>query len=62
MRAGAHRRAAGNCTKVRNIAPGMKRGLWFGLVNGAWETYVTFGKSPWTLKNKADWSKLQALG
>jgi electron-transferring-flavoprotein dehydrogenase len=47
--------------KVRNIAPGMKRGLWFGLVNGAWETYVTGGKSPWTLHNKADFSKLRRL-
>lgn len=47
--------------RARNIAPGMKRGLWFGLVNGAWETYVTLGKSPWTLKNKADWSKLEQL-
>jgi len=47
--------------KVRNIAPGMKRGLWFGLLNGAWETYVTQGASPWTLKNKADWSKLERL-
>jgi electron-transferring-flavoprotein dehydrogenase len=47
--------------KVRNIAPGMKRGLWFGLLNGAWETYVTGGASPWTLKNKADWSKLARL-
>ncbi|HSY08701.1 MAG TPA: electron transfer flavoprotein-ubiquinone oxidoreductase [Steroidobacteraceae bacterium] len=47
--------------KVRNIAPGMKRGLWFGLLNGAWETYVTQGASPWTLKNKADWSRLARL-
>jgi electron-transferring-flavoprotein dehydrogenase len=47
--------------KVRNIAPGMKRGLWFGLANGAWETYVTLGRSPWTLQNKADWSKLKQL-
>ena len=47
--------------QVRNIAPGMKRGLWFGLLNGAWETYVTRGASPWTLKNKADWSKLERL-
>jgi electron-transferring-flavoprotein dehydrogenase len=46
---------------VRNIAPGMKRGLWFGLLNGAWETYVTRGASPWTLKNRADWSKLERL-
>ena len=47
--------------KVRNIAPGMKRGLCFGLVNGAWETYVTAGNSPWTLKNKADFAKLERL-
>jgi electron-transferring-flavoprotein dehydrogenase len=47
--------------EVRNIAPGMKRGLWFGLVNGALETYVTRGRSPWTLENKADWSTLQRL-
>jgi electron-transferring-flavoprotein dehydrogenase len=46
---------------VRNIAPGMKRGLYFGLVNGAWETYVTAGHSPWTLKNKADFAKLERL-
>jgi len=47
--------------KVRNIAPGMKRGLWFGLFNGAWETYITQGASPWTLKIKADWSKMRRL-
>ncbi|KGQ20816.1 Flavoprotein-ubiquinone oxidoreductase [Lysobacter dokdonensis DS-58] len=41
--------------KVRNIKPGFKKGLWFGLFNAAWET-VTMGLSPWTLKNKADWS------
>jgi len=47
--------------KVRNIAPAMKRNLWLGLANGALETYVTFGHSPWTLKHKADWSKLERL-
>src|SRR5690606_9854958 len=41
--------------KVRNIKPGFKRGLWFGMLNAAWET-VTGGRSPWTLKNKPDWS------
>jgi len=44
--------------KVRNIKPGFKRGLWFGLANAAWET-VTGGLSPWTLKNKPDWSSLE---
>lgn len=47
--------------KVRNIKPGFKRGMWFGLLNAAWET-VTMGLSPWTLKNKADWSSLAKVG
>ena len=40
---------------MRNIKPGFKKGLWFGLLNAAWET-ITGGLSPWTLKNKPDWS------
>lgn len=40
--------------KVRNIRPGFKYGLYFGLFNAAFETYITRGKSPWTLKNHAD--------
>ena len=47
--------------KVRNIRPGFHKGLWFGLANAAWETY-TAGLSPWTLKNRADWSSLKKLG
>src|SRR5688572_10562817 len=47
--------------KVRNIKPGFKRGLWFGILNSAWET-ITAGLSPWTLRNKADWSSLHKLG
>ena len=31
--------------KVRNIKPGFKKGLWFGLLNSAWET-ATAGLSP----------------
>src|SRR5690606_7078101 len=46
--------------KVRNIKPGFKKGLWFGLFNAAWET-VTGGRSPWTLKNTADWSSMKKL-
>ena len=45
--------------KVRNIRPGFQRGLWFGLANAAFETYVTWGKSPWTLTNHADYSQLK---
>ena len=40
--------------KVRNIKPGFKRGLWFGLMNAGLET-LTFGKLPWTLHNEANW-------
>ena len=47
--------------KVRNFKPGFKRGLWLGMLNAAWET-ITAGRSPWTLKNKADWSSLDKLG
>jgi len=47
--------------QVRNIKPGFKRGLWFGMLNAAWET-VTAGLSPWTLKVKPDWSSLYKIG
>ncbi len=47
--------------QVRNIKPGFKKGLWFGLLNAAWETALK-GASPWTLKNKPDWSALHKLG
>ncbi len=46
--------------RVRNFKPAFKRGLWLGLVNSAWEM-LTAGKSPWTLKNTADWSRLYKL-
>lgn len=46
--------------KVRNIKPGFKKGLWFGLVNSAWET-ITAGLSPWTWRCKLDWNALQKL-
>src|SRR5258706_5049219 len=46
--------------RVRNFKPAFKRGLWLGLANSAWET-LTGGKSPWTLKNGADWSRVDKL-
>jgi electron-transferring-flavoprotein dehydrogenase len=46
--------------RVRNFKPAFKRGLWLGLINSAWEM-LTAGKSPWTLKNTADWSRLAKL-
>ncbi|MEN1972187.1 electron transfer flavoprotein-ubiquinone oxidoreductase [Luteimonas sp. MJ204] len=46
---------------VRNIKPGFKKGLWFGLANAALETAVG-GHTPWTLKVTPDWSSLDKLG
>jgi electron-transferring-flavoprotein dehydrogenase len=46
--------------RVRNYKPAFKRGLWLGLLNAGWEM-LTRGKSPWTLKNSADWSRLYRL-
>jgi electron-transferring-flavoprotein dehydrogenase len=46
--------------RARNFKPAFKRGLWLGLVNSAWEM-LTGGRSPWTLKNTADWSRLRRL-
>ena len=43
--------------KVRNVKPGFKKGMWFGLANAAWETAVG-GLSPWTMKVTPDWSSL----
>ena len=47
--------------KVRNIKPGFKRGLWFGVANAALETALG-GHSPWTLKGKPDWASLDRIG
>jgi len=46
--------------RVRNFKPAFKRGMWWGLINSAWETLVG-GHSPWTLKNTADFSRLERL-
>jgi electron-transferring-flavoprotein dehydrogenase len=40
--------------RVRNIRPGFRWGLVPGLINAAFETYVTRGRSPWTLHHHAD--------
>lgn len=40
--------------KVRNVRPGFQHGLLLGLINAAFETYITRGKTPWTLHNRAD--------
>lgn len=43
---------------VRNIRPGFQKGLRFGLLNAVFET-LTFGLSPWTLKNHADYAQTE---
>jgi electron-transferring-flavoprotein dehydrogenase len=48
--------------QARNIRPGFQRGLFFGLANAAFETYISRGNSPWTLKNHADNLTLQQAG
>lgn len=45
--------------EVRNIRPGFKYGLIPGLLNAAFETYITRGKSPWTLKHHCDHKSLK---
>jgi Dehydrogenases (flavoproteins) len=44
---------------VRNIRPGFKWGLWPGLMNAAFETYISHGYSPWTLSHHADHTTLK---
>jgi electron-transferring-flavoprotein dehydrogenase len=39
---------------ARNIRPGFRAGLLSGLVNAAFETFVTRGRSPWTLSHHCD--------
>ena len=45
---------------VRNIKPGFKRGLWWGLANAALET-VLRGHTPWTLQHAANDGTLTRL-
>jgi electron-transferring-flavoprotein dehydrogenase len=40
--------------KVRNIRPGFAKGLWLGLAHAALDTYLFFGRAPWTLHHHAD--------
>lgn len=46
---------------VRNFKPAFKWGLYLAMINAGIEA-VLKGKTPWTLKNKADWSTLEKLG
>ena len=43
-----------SCTRVRNIRPGFRWGLWAGLAHAALDTYLLRGRAPWTLRHHAD--------
>ena len=43
---------------VRNIRPGFRYGLIGGLLNAAFETYLSRGHAPWTLSNHNDYNRL----
>jgi electron-transferring-flavoprotein dehydrogenase len=45
---------------VRNFKPAFKRGLYFAMANAGLECLAK-GRTPWTLKNTADWSALEKL-
>jgi len=45
---------------VRNFKPAFKKGLYLAMINAGIEA-VLKGKTPWTLKNTADWSALEKL-
>ncbi len=45
---------------VRNFKPAFKKGLYFAMVNAGIEALLK-GKTPWTMKNTADWSALEKL-
>ena len=45
--------------QVRNIRPGFRAGLLFGLVHAAIDTYLFRGKAPWTLRHHPDHESLR---
>ncbi|MFA5960138.1 MAG: electron transfer flavoprotein-ubiquinone oxidoreductase [Tatlockia sp.] len=53
-----HSWVADELSKARNIRPGFRYGLFPGLLNAAFETYISRGKSPWTLAHRADYTTL----
>ena len=45
--------------RVRNIRPSFRKGLWGGLAYAAIDTYLFWGRAPWTMRQHADHSSLQ---
>ncbi len=46
---------------VRNIRPSFRWGLWGGIAYSAIDTYLLRGKAPWTLRNRADHTRLHKV-
>ena len=46
-------------SRVRNIRPAFRWGLWGGLAYSAIDTYLLRGKAPWTMHHHADHSQLR---
>lgn len=40
--------------RARNIRPGFRKGLWWGLISAAIDTYIWGGRAPWTHKHHPD--------
>ena len=47
--------------KARNIRPSFHRGLWFGLLYSAFDTYIMRGKAPWTFGHEEDHLQLKPI-
>ncbi len=47
--------------KARNIRPSFHRGLWFGLLYAAFDTYILRGKAPWTFGHEEDHLQLKPI-
>jgi electron-transferring-flavoprotein dehydrogenase len=48
--------------RVRNIRPSFRKGLWGGLAYAAIDTYLFWGRAPWTMRQHADHSGLKKAG
>ncbi len=46
-------------SRVRNIRPAFRGGLWAGLLYSAIDTYLLRGRAPWTFKHHADHTTLK---
>nr|WP_238618810.1 electron transfer flavoprotein-ubiquinone oxidoreductase [Ectothiorhodospira mobilis] len=45
--------------RARNIRPAFRRGLWPGITLSAMDTYLLWGRAPWTLHHREDHAQLR---